>query len=319
MGMRVVGRRPRPVVRFGAALLAALLVAPVVGGFVSAQEAVEEASVDAGRATIDRRNSTAFAIRDNSNALPYSTEITIRGRPGKVEDVDVYIYDLHHNSPEDIDILLASPDGRAVIVMSDAGGEDQERVSGVNLIFDQQAAREIPNVAPGFAIQSGRYKPTNRVPDDDSFGPPAPAPTGTSLNNFNGINPNGTWRLFIRDDEQNNLFGALRGGWGLRIETTNTDPTATTDRYTAKQGEVLHVSGREGLLRNDTDPDGDRLRVISVPERPNKGQVKVRANGGFTYRPRENEVGRDRFRYKIRDEAGNTAVGKVLIDIRRKR
>lgn len=318
MGNRVWGGRPRPVVNLGGALLLlALLIAPMLGGVVSAQDSDEATTGDIARAEFSRRNSESMLIRDNSNALAYSTGLTIRGRPGKVEDVDVYLYDLQHLNPADVDILLESPDGRAVIIMSEVGGK---RIQNVNLIFDQQAARDIPEPKPGFSFQSGRYKPTNR--DDggrDSFGSPAANPSGTSLNDFNRIDPNGTWRLYIRDDDLNGYFGKLAGGWGLKIETTNQKPSAKTDRYKIKENKTLKVSAKKGVLSNDTDPDGDKLRVISIPDKPKKGSLRMKGNGAFTYEPKRNKSGRDTFKYKVRDEAGNTAIGKVAIKIRSSR
>ena len=53
----------------------------------------------------------------------------------------------------------------------------------------------------------------------DAFPAPAPAGTyGTSLDVFNGLAPNGTWRLYVVDDQANDV-GAIGAGWVLTITT----------------------------------------------------------------------------------------------------
>ena len=55
---------------------------------------------------------------------------------------------------------------------------------------------------------------------------PAPAPSGESaLSVFDGIDPNGTWKLYIADDSDQPLedtgergSSTLSGGWELQIK-----------------------------------------------------------------------------------------------------
>jgi hypothetical protein len=50
---------------------------------------------------------------------------------------------------------------------------------------------------------------------------PAPAPPhGTTLSVFNGVNPNGAWRLFVVDDAGADV-GSIAGGWSLNIVTAD--------------------------------------------------------------------------------------------------
>jgi hypothetical protein len=94
--------------------------------------------------------------------------------------------------------------------MSDAGGEFD--AANVNLTFDDTGAM-LPDSTQ---IVSGTYRPTNFVAGD-TF--PAPAPVLTFspfLSIFNGLNPNGTWSLYVVDDLGGDV-GSLSGGWTLRI------------------------------------------------------------------------------------------------------
>src|SRR5690606_18618161 len=66
---------------------------------------------------------------------------------------------------------------------------------------------------------------------DDGFPSPAPPNTAddpyvTSLDVFNGTDPNGEWHLFVIDDASGDS-GSIAGGWSLEI-ITNEAPTITS-------------------------------------------------------------------------------------------
>ena len=52
----------------------------------------------------------------------YGSGATVRDLTGPISNVRVTLNTLTHTAPEDLDILLVSPSGTAVILMSDAGG-----------------------------------------------------------------------------------------------------------------------------------------------------------------------------------------------------
>ena len=73
---------------------------------------------------------------------------------------------------------------------------------------------------------SGTFRPTN-VGAGDAFPAPAPAPGGgTLLSVFNGVNPNGTWSLYVFDDVGGDV-GDFGGGWELNITSTGGGATCT--------------------------------------------------------------------------------------------
>src|SRR6266403_2133743 len=71
-------------------------------------------------------------------------------------------------------------------------------------------------------IASGTYKPTDYPPNDQIPAPAPPSPYGTNLSVFNGIDPTGTWSLYVYDDSSGDS-GSINGGWTLTI-TTLTPP-----------------------------------------------------------------------------------------------
>jgi subtilisin-like proprotein convertase family protein len=146
-------------------------------------------------------------------ANPYPSTIQVSGlKKGKILDVNVHLDNLTHPFPDDIDILLAATQipGVNAIIMSDVGDADPNTVN-VNLVFNDAAPSPLPDES---TLSSGSFQPTNFPGDDavDLFPAPAPPPTGGStLAIFNGHNPNGTWQLFVNDDEVADR-GTLAGG-----------------------------------------------------------------------------------------------------------
>ena len=72
--------------------------------------------------------------------------------PGLVQKAEVTIRGLSHTWPDDLDILLVAPDGRKVMLMSDAGGG--WAVSGLNLKFTSSATT-VPPDRGGFDFLGG--------------------------------------------------------------------------------------------------------------------------------------------------------------------
>src|SRR5262245_41451819 len=150
-------------------------------------------------------------------ASPYPSAITVSGMTGNIVDVNVTLNSVVHAIATDIDVLLVSPAGQNLLIMSDVKGDTGFPVTGT-LTSDDAAAGQLP--ATG-ALGSGTFQPTNRLDSSgpDTFPAPAPAPTSaTTLATFNGQSPNGQWQLFIVDDASGDT-GSIGGGWSITITT----------------------------------------------------------------------------------------------------
>ena len=73
------------------------------------------------------------------------------------------------------------------------------------------------------------------------------------------------------------------------------------------RGHGLSVGGN-GVLGNDTDPDGDTLTAELVGNVTN-GTLQLTANGSFVYTPPANFNGTTSFTYRARDAAAQSAAG----------
>lgn len=171
-------------------------------------------------------------------ANPYPSTITVSGMTGAVTAVQVVFHGLTHSTLNDVDALVVAPSGQNLVVLSDIGDPATLAfASNATLTFDDAATGSVPSGN----VPTGTYRPTNNGAAD-SFPPPAPAPSAqtTLADAFTGINPNGTWQLFIVDDSTGDV-GSMAGGWSLVI---------TTDLATAPTTTVMSTSGSPSATGN---------------------------------------------------------------------
>ena len=155
-------------------------------------------------------------INDNGTASVYPSTNIVDGLVGDVSQVKVALNGLAHGFPDDVDILLVSPGGQKVLLLSDAGGGTS--ITNVNLLLSDSAESTVPDNA---GIISGTFRPSNYDNASDPFPSPAPAPGSgysTTLAAFNSTPANGVWSLYIVDDTASDA-GFLNGGWTLYITT----------------------------------------------------------------------------------------------------
>ena len=121
-----------------------------------------------------------------------------------------------------------------------------------------------------------------------------------------------SYRLTLRDGEG----GSDTADATIQIYGVNDDPNAVSDAYSTNQNTGLSISAAAGLLSNDTDVDGDTLRVITTPvSGPSGGLLTLGADGAFTYTPNANFSGTDSFQYRVTDDQGGTDIETVTITV----
>jgi glucuronoarabinoxylan endo-1,4-beta-xylanase len=135
--------------------------------------------------------------------------------PGTIQTVTVALDNFNCQVVGDVSVMLEAPNGTAFEIMSGAGGAAPFRPG--MLTINDSASSDMPMTAFG----TGSYKPTVYI-CGDIYPPPAPtvysaaAPCGTSTfaSEFGGLNPNGTWQLFLANQSLG-ASGSVANGWSL--------------------------------------------------------------------------------------------------------
>ncbi len=153
---------------------------------------------------------------------PNPSTITVSGAQNTIVSVAVVLRGVTHPNPDDLEFLLVGPTGAAFSFASDAGGINP--ITNVTFTLDDDAPIALPDSAA--LVNNTSYRPTNYVAADTFRTPglppyPEAAPAGafTFATQFTGTNPNGTWSLYVSDDQNNNP-GSITGGWSLDFVLT---------------------------------------------------------------------------------------------------
>lgn len=196
-------------------------------------------------------------------ADPYPSSITVSGVPLGSLVKSVQINGLSHTFPDDIDMVLQSPTGVNVILMSDAGGGSD--IVNINLSFSDAAANTLDD---GTQLVSGTYKPTNWGTGDNWVAPgPGTAPSAVTLSTFGNGSHNGTWKLFIVDD-----VGGDVGSWSdWSITFTDPPPVCFPINITGQPSNATICSGTNGSFAVTATPNGITYNW------------QVNTGSGFTY------------------------------------
>lgn len=189
------------------------------GGTVTATVSLVDGSTDLGTVaytftlggtlttTLTNSNAAAITITDNAVASPYPSSITMSGLGGNVTKVVVSLFGFTHTYPEDVDVVLVGPGGKAVALMGAVGSSNS--VTGLNFTFDDSAASQL-----GTTLSSGTWQPSGSVASMTTPGPTGSI--GAALSDFIGSSPNGTWSLYVLDAAAGDT-GSLSGGWRLAV------------------------------------------------------------------------------------------------------
>jgi hypothetical protein len=95
-------------------------------------------------------------------------------------------------------------------------------------------------------------------------------------------------------------------------EPSNRAPVAVADRYTTRG--PLQVRVGDGVLRNDSDADGNTLRAV-LKSGPTHGKLLLNADGSFNYTPSTVYAGPDSFSYVASDGQALSASVAVTITV----
>lgn len=217
----------------------------------------------------------------------------------------------------DLHIALISPSGTTVTLSAFNGGIDADFA---DTTFDDEASESIFN---GFAPYAGSYQPDG---------------SGGYLSAFDGESAKGEWMLAITIypfSLELDGYGWLNA-WSLQIEgdgispppddppddpgdppppppEENHAPIAVNDHFSIVVNEVLSLKFAD-LLRNDVDPDGDRLYVAFFG---NDVHGKVEFDSDTTsivFTPDFGFSGEASFQYIVHD-GELSAIGTVTIDV----
>ncbi len=98
------------------------------------------------------------------------------------------------------------------------------------------------------------------------------------------------------------------------VPAPNQAPLALADAHAVAEDGVLSVAVAQGVLANDTDPDGGSLTARLVTG-PANGSLSFAADGSFTYRPDADWWGTDSFTYVARDGEDESAPTTVVLTV----
>ena len=225
-------------------------------------------------------NPTYIFISDAIAAAdPYGSTINISGVSGVISNLKVGLTGFTHTRPADVDILLVSPNGMGVVIMSDAGGSTA--ASNADLTFDDAAPSTINTVT------TGTYRPTDVTSGtQDVFPSPAPlrpyVPPTNPLTSFRGFSPNGEWRLFVVDDEGAN-GGSISGGWVLDITTVPVSQPPLPSCSAPSFARTNFASGNSPTGLALADYNNDTKTDIAVANQVSNNVSIMLGNGDGTF------------------------------------
>ena len=100
----------------------------------------------------------------------------------------------------------------------------------------------------------------------------------------------------------------------ITVNDVNSAPTARNDAYSMAEDGTLIRDAVGGVLRNDTDAEGDSLSAIMV-DGPSHGSLTLNADGSFNYSPDADFHGQDTFTYQASDGTESSETVTVTINI----
>lgn len=100
----------------------------------------------------------------------------------------------------------------------------------------------------------------------------------------------------------------------VNVLAVNDAPTAVADSYSVAEGATLNLGKTAGVLRNDTDIDGDDLSALLVSG-VSHGSLTLNADGSLVYQHDGGEARLDSFTYRVYDGSNYSETVTVVITI----
>lgn len=260
-------------------------------------------------------NPTPINLPDGAPPIkgsPYGSQIDVSGMSGIVSGLTVTLYNVYHNLPSAMDILLVAPDGSSSIILSDVGSAAD--IKGITVVLKDDAT----NFLPDTQIHSGTYKPTNLGYGTDTWPAPAPASSGNNtLSVFNGMGPNGVWKLYAVNDIDGGS-GTIQGGWSITMTTQN---TAVLPLRLKDFSAVYSNSSHSSMLTWTTAEDAGQYPVVIASSSDGiqwKEVSRVTAsaingwNRTYHFEDRVSYAGKVYYRLKFSNSDGSFFYSKVI-------
>ncbi len=100
----------------------------------------------------------------------------------------------------------------------------------------------------------------------------------------------------------------------INVVGANRPPTPANDSYSTTEGTQLTVAAANGVLANDSDPDGNSITAVGT-KGADHGTVALAANGSFVYTPAPGFSGNDTFKYRASDGKAQSDEATVTIAV----
>ena len=114
------------------------------------------------------------------------------------------------------------------------------------------------------------------------------------------------------------VSGALEGNVTtvtINVTPVNDPPVGVADTYQTNEGTALTVGVAQGVLANDSDPDGASGLTAEVVNGPSHGTLELNADGSFIYTPTGDYNGSDSFTYRVNDGTATSDPITVMLTI----
>ncbi len=123
----------------------------------------------------------------------------------------------------------------------------------------------------------------------------------------------GVWRVDPSSGARTSLTPGITPT-AIEVADVNRPPVATADLYAVEADGTLTIPA-DGVLANDSDPDGDTL-TAGLVDGPASGVLDLDADGGFTYTPPAGFLGDVMFTYGASDGRATSHPATVTLEVR---